>query len=375
MGFSAPINSLNRVSGAPDNVQLPLTNIEALQDSIQKGIISGEEIARSLMVTPKQLRAERATAQAQLDELAILPARRQAAIDAEKQAAALRDLEIQAKGEDLFNLPARRQQEAALKDAQIKQYDAETEAAKARAAASAAPKLGESDEALLKKYVDTFRKPVPKLPNGQPDLAAVGEELQKAPVDMTKTTREALAKLPQLRNAQRGIVRIEKALEALKKGKLFGLIDTGPADQHLVRPTDDGQELEAAVGSIQNSVLALTRVPGIGSQSDLEARAAKLQYPGLNMNPVTNARTLEGLKAFMDDLQKAYEAVSGGKTLAAGEAEEAPDNTEPVEEGGEATAKGTEDDPIPVNSPEEYENLSPGLFYVDSFGTKTKKRK
>ena len=77
-----------------------------------------------------------------------------------------------------------------------------------------------------------------------------------------------------------------------------------------MRHTPQGQELDAAVGAIQNSVLALTRVPGIGAQSDLEARQAMLQYPSLDKAPEVNKRTLENLKLFMLDLARAYEAAT-----------------------------------------------------------------
>lgn len=110
------------------------------------------------------------------------------------------------------------------------------------------------------------------------------------------------AKQPQVANAVRGIDRIERALAGISGG----MVNTGPLDQYATRYTKAGQELEAAVGGIQNSLLSLTRVPGIGSQSDLEARIASMQYPSLDKDPAVNARTLENLKAFIADLQDAY---------------------------------------------------------------------
>lgn len=111
------------------------------------------------------------------------------------------------------------------------------------------------------------------------------------------------AKQPQVANAVRGLGRIEQAVKALSGG----LVNTGPLDQYATRYTKAGQELEAAVGGIQNSLLSLTRVPGIGSQSDLEARIANMQYPSLDKDPEVNARTVENLKAFIADLQQAYQ--------------------------------------------------------------------
>lgn len=120
-----------------------------------------------------------------------------------------------------------------------------------------------------------------------------------------KSILAAKAKVPQLQNAIRGLSRIDEALKGLEGG----LVDTGPLDQYAQRYTKAGQELESAVGAIQNSFLALTRVPGIGAQSDLEARIAALQYPSLGKDPEVNRRTMEQLKFFAQDLASAYQSL------------------------------------------------------------------
>lgn len=107
-------------------------------------------------------------------------------------------------------------------------------------------------------------------------------------------------KIAQLDNVNRGLDRIDQAMAALSGS----FVDTGPVDQYLQRYTPQGQELEAAIGGIQNSMLALTRVPGVGSQSDLEARIANLQYPSLSNSPEVNRRTLQNLRAFVQDIQR-----------------------------------------------------------------------
>lgn len=122
-----------------------------------------------------------------------------------------------------------------------------------------------------------------------------------------KAQQANATKTAQLGNVNRGLARIESAL-----GNLGGsFVDTGPIDQYLVRNTEAGQELDAAVGAIQNSMLALTRVPGVGSQSDLEARIAALQYPSLSNAPGVNARTLKQLKDFVQELQGMSADASG----------------------------------------------------------------
>lgn len=107
-------------------------------------------------------------------------------------------------------------------------------------------------------------------------------------------------KIAQLENVNRGLDRIDQAMKALDSQ----MVDTGPIDQYVQRYTPAGKELEAAIGGIQNSMLALTRVPGVGSQSDLEARIANLQYPSLSNYPEVNRRTLQNLRAFVQDIQR-----------------------------------------------------------------------
>lgn len=125
-----------------------------------------------------------------------------------------------------------------------------------------------------------------------------------------KTTAAQATKLPQVNNVERGLDRIEAAMKALDGG----VVNTGPLDQYVVRNLPSGQELEAAIGGIQNSLLALTRVPGVGSQSDLEAKIAALQYPSLDKDPEVNRRTLENLRSFVNDLKQQIQAAPAQST-------------------------------------------------------------
>lgn len=139
--------------------------------------------------------------------------------------------------------------------------------------------------------------------------------------DSRKAAREAAQKLPQLQNAVRGVARIETALRALDRGTLA---DTGPLDQFAQRYTQAGQELESAVGAIQNSMLSLTRVPGVGSQSDLEARVANMQYPSLDKSPEVNRNTMANLRLLVRDLQEAYGNVTRAQVPGQGGGQAAP---------------------------------------------------
>lgn len=133
---------------------------------------------------------------------------------------------------------------------------------------------------------------------------ARGSEGAKAGIERESAAR---TKAPQLLNVDRGLSRIASAMQALDGG----MVNTGPVDQFAIRFTPEGQELEAAVGSIKNDMLALTRVPGVGSQSDLEQRIADLKYPAIGNHPEVNRRNLMQLNAFLRDLD---EAIGGGVT-------------------------------------------------------------
>lgn len=141
--------------------------------------------------------------------------------------------------------------------------------------------------------IDTARQ----LGQIEAETAAAKTNAQNA----AERSQSGLAKAPQLQNVERGLDRIDSALSKLESGR-FG--DTGPIDQYYQRYTPEGQELEAAVGAIQNDMLALTRVPGIGSQSDLEAKIANMKYPQLSNDPSVNRRNLAQLRSFIKDLSE-----------------------------------------------------------------------
>lgn len=122
--------------------------------------------------------------------------------------------------------------------------------------------------------------------------------IEQAKSEQERASNER-AKTAQLNNVDRGLSRIDTAIKALSGG----MVNTGPLDGRLMVSTPQGQELEAAVGAIQNDMLALTRVPGIGSQSDLEAKIANLKYPSIYNHPSVNEANVNQLKAFMEDLR------------------------------------------------------------------------
>lgn len=125
-----------------------------------------------------------------------------------------------------------------------------------------------------------------------------------------KAVLEAKVKMPRVNAAMRRAERLAEAVKSIG-GNTF--LDGGPADAKALQYTEQGRELMAAAAQLMPELQALTRVPGIGSQSDLEARLASLALPSLEMDPATNARSMAELQAFIQDLRAAYETMATGQ--------------------------------------------------------------
>ncbi|MCZ8113807.1 hypothetical protein [Silanimonas sp.] len=140
------------------------------------------------------------------------------------------------------------------------------------------------------------------------DAKGAPKILRQPSADEIKQRTAASRMLPQLQAVRRGVDRIREATTKLGGNRFFG---SGPLDQLVTARTPEGQELESAIGGIQNPMLALTRVPGVGAQSDLEARIANLRFPQIGKDEEVNKRDLAELEAFYTDLENAYRNVLG----------------------------------------------------------------
>lgn len=136
----------------------------------------------------------------------------------------------------------------------------------------------------------------------QAQQADIRARQQQAREEEARRKAAQAQRVPEIDDVERGIDRIDAALKAIEDNTVF---DGGPLDARFLAATKEGQELIAATGAIQNSMSSLTRVPGMGSQSDLEAKLAALRFPSLEMNPQTNRATLENLRKFIADLRAA----------------------------------------------------------------------
>lgn len=123
----------------------------------------------------------------------------------------------------------------------------------------------------------------------------------------------AAAKSPRLAAAARRLERVKAASQALGSGG-------GPVEGRLrnLVGTPAAQEMEAANAQLINELTALTRIPGVGSQSDLEQRLAQLALPNATQHPSVRARSIQELEAFLTDLGAALDSVSGQQPAASG---------------------------------------------------------
>ena len=136
-----------------------------------------------------------------------------------------------------------------------------------------------------------------------------------------KQSQSERVKVAQLDTAGRMIDRLEQAANSVASNPVF---DGGPLDQYAIKYTPQGQELEQASASLMPVLTALTRVPGVGSQSDLEARLAQLQLPNAAMAPEVNKKAVEALRQYMADLKVAYANLEGAKPQQPAQAPAAP---------------------------------------------------
>lgn len=109
------------------------------------------------------------------------------------------------------------------------------------------------------------------------------------------STRQA-----RMNDVRRGAERLKAALKAYQDS--WQSTGSGLPGSSALSATPLGQELQAAAEGMKDSMLALTRVPGIGSQSDYEARIAGMRYPQPGQYAETNANSMKMLDAFVADL-------------------------------------------------------------------------
>lgn len=157
----------------------------------------------------------------------------------------------------------------------------------------------------------TSTTPVSTLPAeaGAQQTLANARAAGAAEVIPAEARSAARDKLPRARAAFRRLGRVADAVEGLADNML---LQGGPFQASALSVTKEGQELDNAVAQLMPEITALTRVPGVGSQSDLEQRLANLALPSSANYPEVNRKAIEELDLFLKDLEAAYSNVAAG---------------------------------------------------------------
>lgn len=130
----------------------------------------------------------------------------------------------------------------------------------------------------------------------------------EAGVTSAKDRTAAELKLPRLEAAERRLERVDAAVKELADNRI---LTGGPMQGAVLGFTEEGQELEQSNAQLLAELTALTRIPGVGQQSDLEQRLQQLVLPSPNMYPDVNKKAVEELHLFIGDLGNALRGVGG----------------------------------------------------------------
>ena len=155
-------------------------------------------------------------------------------------------------------------------------------------------------------------QPSPAVRNTAPRMSPIQEKITsrnappKPPTSTAaKASKQAAVMQAQLPALQRRIDRLQEASDAMK-GAMF---DGGPFDAYALSLTKENSELKSAAAQLKPLLMSFIRVPGIGAQSDLEAKLDSLQYPDASQPPDVRNKNIQELKLFIKDLT---DAMNGG---------------------------------------------------------------
>jgi len=138
------------------------------------------------------------------------------------------------------------------------------------------------------------------------------------PAYQPKDVATAKQKLTMISVARNQLENIKKKWEKAKG------ISAGPGAGML--PTPSGQAFDVAVNAIRNSVVGLTRIPGVGQMSDYETRLMQAPMPDRNKYEAVTEQQIEQLDSLFNLLEKGYLDIAGSGV--------AP-SVEPQPQGGE----------------------------------------
>lgn len=143
----------------------------------------------------------------------------------------------------------------------------------------------------------------------------------------------AATRLPRAVQAEEALANIKKANATINsKGVGPWGADGGPIEGRLLGLTEEAQLLDQAVNDAFQHVMALTRIPGVGAQSDWEGRLQMIPLPSINQHPSVRAQSIASLESLIADLTETANRVMAGDTRNLAP----PQNTPPQNNGGGA---------------------------------------
>jgi hypothetical protein len=128
-----------------------------------------------------------------------------------------------------------------------------------------------------------------------------------------KATKEAGLAQSRINAARAATTELDEAMKVLQQSRLFG---TGPVAGRLGGMAAPVQRYEAAVRRLFGHIQAITRIPGIGSQSDWEGRMQLLTLPSAEYDESINLQAAGELKQFLQDVEMAYQNAYGESGVA-----------------------------------------------------------
>ena len=120
---------------------------------------------------------------------------------------------------------------------------------------------------------------------------------------------EVSRKFPRMQAARRDL---KNALMWNQQIEQNWLLQGGPAQGRALALTEEGQAFQQAVDGLFSHIQSLTRVPGVGAQSDWEGRIAQAPLPNLGMWPNVRRQAFQTYFDIIDDLEAAVARVSAG---------------------------------------------------------------
>lgn len=119
-------------------------------------------------------------------------------------------------------------------------------------------------------------------------------------------------KLATLKIAKQQLAQIKEKFAGIK-----GSYSAGPLQGML--PTETGKAFDAAVAPLTQTIIGLTRTPGIGSMSDYESRLAAAPIPSRSSYESVTQQQIQQIEDYINTLDSEYTSMGGQSSPAAPE--------------------------------------------------------